>query len=500
MQSEHGGQVPFAWAAIFFGKWVYLLHEVILSVGIDIGTSTTQLIFSRLTIENRATSYTVPQISIVKKEVVYRSGIYFTPLKSATEIDAEAVKKIVRDEYRAAGKTPQDMQTGAVIITGETARKQNANDVLEALSDLAGDFVVATAGPDLESVLSARGAGADVLSKDNRTVVANIDVGGGTSNIALYEKGNLRGTSCLDVGGRLIKVADGKLTYIYPKIQELAQKHGISIRVGDRADADQLMNVCRLMADQLAQALHLKQKDSDHDGLYTNDGKALPDTPQIAGVTYSGGVADCVYSVNDGDVFRYGDVGVLLGRAIRENPALNSIKRYNAIETIRATVVGAGTHTTEVSGSTIRYAQKRLPLKNVPVLKVSEEDEASLETLKTSIKDRLPLYRPEGDMEQIAIAFAGEKRTSFAEIQELAKAIIDCTEEVIKSKYPLIVIVENDVGKVLGNALNVLLNNQKDVICIDGIHTASGDYIDIGEPVAGGQVLPVVIKTLIFNS
>ena len=144
------------------------MHEVILSVGIDIGTSTTQLIFSRLTIENRASSYTVPRISIVDKEVVYRSQIYFTPLKSATEIDAEAVKKIVRDEYQMAGMTPADLKTGAVIITGETARKQNANDVLEALSDLAGDFVVATAGPDLESVLSARGAGTDAMSKEER--------------------------------------------------------------------------------------------------------------------------------------------------------------------------------------------------------------------------------------------------------------------------------------------------------------------------------------------
>ena len=476
------------------------MHEVILSVGIDIGTSTTQLIFSRLTIENRASSYTVPRICIVDKEVIYRSQIYFTPLKSATEIDAEAVKKIVRDEYQAAGKTPDDLQTGAVIITGETARKQNANDVLEALSDLAGDFVVATAGPDLESVLSARGAGADALSKENRVAVANVDIGGGTSNIALYEKGTLRGTSCLDIGGRLIKIQNGKITYIFHKIQDLAKKHGITINVGGRADPDQLMKVCRLMADQLAQALHLAPQDSDHAGLYTNDGKPLAQRPAVQAVTYSGGVADCVYKNHETDLFRYGDIGVLLGRAIRENAALNSVERYQAVETIRATVVGAGTHATDVSGSTIRYDPKRLPLKNVPVLKVSQEDEVSLETLKASIRDQLPLYQPEGVMEQIAIAFTGANRTSFADVQELAAAIIESTKEVIESKYPLIVVVENDIGKVLGNALNVMLNNQKDIICIDSIHTSSGDYIDIGEPVAGGQVLPVVIKTLIFNS
>ncbi len=476
------------------------MHEVILSVGIDIGTSTTQLIFSRLTIENRATSYTVPQISIVNKEVIYRSGIYFTPLKSTTEIDAEAVKKIVRDEYAAAGKTPKDLQNGAVIITGETARKQNANEVLAALSDLAGDFVVATAGPDLESVLSARGAGADALSKEFRTSIANIDIGGGTSNIALYEKGTLRGTSCLDIGGRLIKVQGGKITYIFPKIHNLAREHGIAVNVGDPADEKILMKVCRLMAGQLAQALHLSPEDDQHHGMYTNDGKPLPTSPTVLGVTYSGGVADCVYQIDEKDVFRYGDIGVLLGKAIRENEALNSVKRYQAAETIRATVVGAGTHATTVSGSTIRYDQKTLPLKNVPVLRVSEEDEASLETLKSSIRSQLPLYQPEGTMEQIAIAFAGKNRTSFVEIQALAAAIIESAKEVIDSQYPLIVVVENDIGKVLGNALNVMLSNQKNVICIDSIHASSGDYIDIGEPVAGGQVLPVVIKTLIFNS
>lgn len=476
------------------------MHEVILSVGIDIGTSTTQLIFSRLTIENQASSYTVPRINIVDKEVIYRSRIYFTPLRSPTEIDAEAVKKIVRSEYRAAGITPEELKTGAVIITGETARKENANEVLSALSDLAGDFVVATAGPDLESVLSGRGAGADVLSKEKHTTVANLDIGGGTTNIALYEKGTLRGTSCVDVGGRLIKVADGRISYIYPKIQALAKDNGIEIKVGDRAYPEQLYGVCRLMAAQLAQALHLAAPDGHHAGMYTNDGRALPPQPQVQAVTYSGGVADCIYQKMEDDVFRFGDVGVLLGKAVRADPDLSRVELCQAAETIRATVVGAGTHTTEVSGSTIRYERDKLPIKNVPILKVSQEDEESLETLKSSIIQQMPLFAPEGKVEQIAIAFTGEKRTSFADVQALAAAVIESAKEVIQGPYPLIVVVENDIGKVLGNALNVLLEHKKDVICIDGIKALSGDYIDIGEPIAGGQVLPVVIKTLIFNS
>ena len=249
------------------------MQETILSVGIDIGTSTTQLIFSRLTIENLASNYTVPRISIVNKEVIYRSGIHFTPLKSQTEIDAAQVKDIIRDEYRKADMRPEDLQTGAVIITGETARKQNANTVLESLSDMAGDFVVATAGPDLESVLSAKGAGTDKISEEKREVVANLDIGGGTSNIAFFQKGNLKGTCCLDIGGRLIKVEDGKISYIFPSIQELADRHQIRIRVGDRADENVLYRVCEYMAQQLAMALYIEEPDEFHGRLYTNQGK-----------------------------------------------------------------------------------------------------------------------------------------------------------------------------------------------------------------------------------
>ncbi|RPF48591.1 reactivating factor of adenosylcobalamin-dependent ethanolamine ammonia lyase [Hydrogenoanaerobacterium saccharovorans] len=476
------------------------MREVVLSAGIDIGTSTTQLIFSKLTIENLATSYTVPRISIVDKEVIYRSEIYFTPLLSPTEIDADAVKTIVRAEYQKAGIKPSDVKTGAVIITGETARKHNANQVLETLSGLAGDFVVATAGPDLESVLSARGAGADKLSKEKRITVANLDVGGGTSNLAVYSKGVLKGVACLDVGGRLIKVESGKITYIYHKIQELAKQNGIKIEVGAAANTAELRKICTLMAELLAQALHLSPPSEYYNRIFTNDGKELPLDAPIQAVTFSGGVADYVYNPADRDLFKFGDIGIMLGEEIQKNPHFAKVEFLRAAETIRATVVGAGTHTTEISGSTISYAKDKLPIKNIPILKVSQEDEMSLETLTSSIRNQIPLYMPQGKMEQVAIAFSGENRTSFTEIQLLAAAVIDGAQEVIRHEYPIIIIIENDIGKALGHAINVQLKHQKDVICIDGIQTLSGDYIDIGAPIADGRVVPVVIKTLIFNT
>ena len=219
------------------------------------------------------------------------------------------------------------------------------------------------------------------------------------------------------------------------------------------------------MADHVAQSVYAKAMDGDHLGLYTNDGKPLPSEPAVEAVTFSGGVADYVYHTAGDDLFRYGDIGILLGEAIRNNQDLKKLKLLQAAETIRATVVGAGTHTTEISGSTISYAEGRLPLKNVPILKVPEEDERSPQTLAASMA-----------------------------------AVIEGAEEVIQADLPLVLVLENDIAKALGHALNVQLEHRKDVICIDGIQTLSGDYVDIGEPVGGGHVVPVVIKTLVFNS
>ncbi len=198
------------------------MREELLSVGIDIGTSTTQLIFSKLIVENEASAFTVPRISIVDKEIIYRSDVYFTPLISNTEIDGRKIKEIIEEEYKKAGINKDDIQTGAVIITGETARKENANDVLHTLSGFAGDFVVATAGPDLESIIAGKGAGAHIYSKEHSTSVVNMDIGGGTSNLALFLRGEVKETGCLDVGGRLIKINPNtrEIIYISPKIEK----------------------------------------------------------------------------------------------------------------------------------------------------------------------------------------------------------------------------------------------------------------------------------------
>lgn len=477
------------------------MREELLSVGIDIGTSTTQLVFSKLIIENVASSFTVPRISIVDKEVIYRSDVYFTPLKSMTEIDAEKVKDIVALEYRKSGVKKEDIQTGAVIITGETARKENANEVLHTLSGFAGDFVVATAGPDLESIIAAKGAGAHIYSEEHSTVVVNLDIGGGTTNLAVFNRGDLKETGCLDIGGRLIKLEIGtnKIVYIAPKIQKLIENNKFDIKVGYIATREMLKPIINEMVKVLEESVGISNPTSNLEMIITN--KNIDLNQKIKCISFSGGVADYVYNENPiEDYFKFGDVGIILGDAIKHSNLTTKLKLIRSIETIRATVVGAGSHTMDISGSTITYTHDKFPIKNLPILKLSKEEETNGSSVLTrAIVDKLGWFKYENELQNVAIALHGRKNPSFIEVQETAKGIVEGVKEITKRKLPIIIIVETDMAKVLGQAIYSMITDEKDIVCIDGIKVENGDYIDIGKPVAEGKVLPVVIKTLVFN-
>lgn len=475
------------------------MAETILSVGIDVGTSTTELVFSRLTIDNLAGAFSVPRIEIVDKEIVWRSPVHDTPLVTPELIDADRLRTIVLDDYDSADVRPSDVRTGAAIITGETARADNAEQVLAALSELAGDFVVATAGPHLESVLAARGAGIDTFSQHSAAVVANLDIGGGTTNVACYRRGRLLGASCLDIGGRLVRVGDGVVRYVSPQLQRLAEASGIPLRVGDRADLDRLRTLTRVMARQLAMGVHLVDPDPIHATLYTNDGQPLPAAAVPTMVSFSGGVADLIDTPRDSDPLRYNDIGVLLGWAIADDSAFRLVERHHGAETIGATVVGAGVHTTEISGSTIEYAADRLPIRNVPTIRIPEGREADAAGLATEIREGLDLLHPGGADQTVAVCLSGTHASSFAEVRQLAAAILEGARPVLEGPNPLVIVLEKDLAKGVGQSLAALRGRHDDVICIDGVHTRAGDYIDIGNPVGAGRAVPVVVKTLVFN-
>ena len=438
------------------------MSEVLRSVGLDVGTTSTQMVLSELTVENRAGSFAVPEMEISGRKILYKSPVHFTPLLQGDLVDAEKLRRIVDGEYAAAGITKAEVDTGAIIITGETSRKENARAVLDSLSGYAGEFVVATAGPDLESVLAAKGAGAVEYTVRTGKQVLHMDIGGGTSNLARIEDGKIVATSCLNVGGRLLKIdPEERLTYVSPVLEGL-----FSRTVGQTVTRAEVRELARTLVQALEMAAGLREPTALLEKLTTKGVKALPlgGTPVIS---FSGGVADCIGE--DQPWLAFGDMGPELGQAIRDSRLCRGEYMLGR-ETIRATVIGAGSHSTQLSGSTVFYQNIRFPLKNLPVVRRAED-----------------LERLDGPG---VLALPGLASPGYEAVAELADALG-------KLREPVLIALEADMAKALGQQLALRRGQAAGILCIDRVRLEEDAYLDVGAPV--GPALPVVVKTLILN-
>lgn len=448
------------------------MDKGLLSVGLDIGTTSTQLVVSRLQVENRASDFSVPELEITGREILYRSPVHFTPLVEGNLVNGDKIRQIVEQEYKNAGISRETVDTGAVIITGETSRKENAGAVLTALSEYAGEFVVATAGPALESVLAARGGGAVEYSAQTGETVFHMDIGGGTSNLALIENGKITCTDCLNVGGRLIKLTrEGKIQYISPVLGGICP-----FSVGDTVTAEDLLPIAEVLTQALEMAAGLRTATPLLQQLRTAElGEHQGCCVQNAVISFSGGVADCIEGAQE--PFAYGDMGPVLGKCIRESRLCSGKYRLGS-ETIRATVIGAGSYSTQLSGSTVFCRGVSLPLKNCPVAVL---DAGKLEKLPRELTkfDRQPV-----------IALQGIDLPSYGEVKELARSLAQALPS------PVLVAVEADLAKALGQAIS-LHRPDAACLCIDRVRLREGDYLDIGKPI--GPAFPVVVKTLILE-
>lgn len=441
------------------------MNETMLSVGLDVGTTSTQMVVSRLQVANRAGAFAVPELEIVEREILYQSPVHFTPLLGGNRMDAPALREIVEGEYTRAGIRRENVDTGAVIVTGESSRTENAAAVTEALADLAGNFVVAAAGPHLESVLAAKGAGATDYSARTGKTLLHMDIGGGTSNLALIRKGEIVATGCLNVGGRLIKMEDGILTYVSPVLRGIWQGE-----VGTPLAQEQARDLASLLASALEMAAGLRPDDGLLEKLTTREA-ATPLPLNAAGenltISFSGGVADCI----DREIpwQRFGDLGPLLGQQIRRG-RLCAGDYVLGSQTIRATVIGAGCHSTQLSGSTVFCQNVAFPLKNIPV--VTEKN-----------------HHQEG---AVFRALPGTMPMDYPRIQALAEEIA------VQEQQPVYLCLEQDMAKALGQALALRLGREASILCIDRIRVRSGDYLDVAAPV--GPAFPVVVKTLVLGN
>ena len=198
-------------------------------------------------------------------------------------------------------------------------------------------------------------------------------------------------------------------------------------------------------------------------------------------ISFSGGVADCIRQ--ESDWRKFGDIGPILGKTIRNSTLCRGEYRLSQ-EPIRATVIGAGCHSAQLSGSTVFYRGISLPVKNLPTAALKTE-------LPTAAQIREALSRQEADT--VVLALPGISSPQYEQVAALADAVVAGFED-----RPVLVALQQDMAKALGHALALRLPRDRTILCIDNIHLTADSYLDVGVPV--GPALPVVVKTLILSN
>ncbi|NHJ01154.1 MAG: hypothetical protein EAX86_03385 [Candidatus Heimdallarchaeota archaeon] len=478
------------------------IEKKISSVGIDIGTSTSHLIFSELTLRKDPNSRT-EKYFVSERTIKYRGTIFFTPLKGLNnEIDVDRLIQQFLQEYENAGVKVTDVDTGACIITGESAKKENAEKIVNKLAKEAGKFVASTAGPNFEAIISAYGSGAVNYSKENQCFVIHTDVGGGTSNIAVINDGQILSTACINVGGRLIAFDDNNIiTRLEPAGEMILKECNINSGLGKSINEEQKSIIARKLADSLLEVISDKNISEITQKLMMTPLIPKEHIQKNHNWSFSGGVAEYIYQKTKVD---YQDIGLNLGQTIRTLMFESNYSLIEAPEKIRATVIGASEYTLQVSGSTTFMSKKIprsiFPIRNLPIVTPQIDREAlSIEYVKTQIISSLQrLDITEGD-ETIALAFHDPVRTVYDKLAIFGKGIVSALPKTIAKNKTIILVFDTDCGNSVGNVLIRETGITNNVISIDEISLKEGDFIDIGEPIVEDRVFPVVIKSLVFG-
>lgn len=468
----------------------------LLSVGIDIGSSTSHLAFANLLLKRDEQSKT-RRFNIAERNVFYEGQIINTPLLDPETIDIERLIDFLRSEYRRAGIDKDDVQTGAVIITGETAKKQNAEQIVAAISSDAGKFVAATAGPNFEGVIAAMGSGAADRSKSTGKTILSCDIGGGTSNMAISIDGRIVSTGCIAVGGRLLAFdAQGKICRMSEPAKRVMDHLGLHYRVGDIIPQKAVDQIATTLAEALIEVITGPAVSNLAKSLMVTDN--LNFSKSIDEYMFSGGVSELMYGGN-GD---HGDIGPLLASKIHSLMPRLAAPLIEPANKIRATVIGAGAHTLSISGcSGFMDDQLIFPIRNVPVIRVDvDQDKLSVPHVVSAIAASFKRFDLAEGQETVALYFKGLVNNSYPRLELFAKAIEAALPNSIENNIPIILIFYSDIACSVGNVIRRETDLKTNLLTLDELDLKEGDWIDIGEPLVANQVFPVTVKSLIFHN
>ncbi len=475
-------------------------HVSLVSVGIDIGSSGTQVIFSRINLRRRGEDLS-SRYFVVSRETLFQSPVALTPYQSETLIDETALGDIIDRAYAAARLHPDNIDTGVVILTGEALRRENAEAIARVLAEQGGEFVCATAGHHMEAMLAAYGSGAARVSHDRGSRVLNVDIGGGTTKLAVVDNGRVVATAATHIGGRLHVVdKDQRLVRLDPAGHHLASMAGHPWRIGERVDRAAMEHVAEWMADALVQTMRGQPLPERIGRLFLTE--PLEGPLDLDGVMFSGGVAEYVYAREDRD---FGDMGKLLGSALRRKIDAGELpwRLLPPGECIRATALGASEYSVQLSGNTLYISSPGalLPRKNLPVLQPLLEcgEEIDPERVAQAIRKHFTAFDLVEGASDVALALRWRGPPSYKRVLALGAGIVLGLAGTIAQGKPIYLILDGDLAQTLGALLREEMGIASEILVIDGIVLWDFDFIDLGRIRMPSQTVPVTVKSLVFG-
>jgi ethanolamine utilization protein EutA len=463
------------------------------SVGVDIGSSTTHLVFSRLQLRLEGTRYRVTH-----REILNESEILLTPYVDETRIDVEALEAFINQQYKQAGIQRDDVDTGALILTGVAVRRRNARAIADLFAAEAGKFVAVSAGDGLEATMAGHGSGAVAHSAKTGGVVLNIDIGGGTSKFAICNNGRVQEVTAMDVGARLLAFdKEGAVV----RIEEAGRKHagwaGLKLELGQKISQENLRLMVASMIDKLLAVLKPEPLSDDTKGLLRLP--PLSYRGEIDSLMFSGGVSEFIYNR---EKTSFGDLGPLIAEEIHRRIPELGLLVMEPTARIRATVIGASQYTIQVSGNTIFISpQDAVPVRNIPVVAPAfnfDGEDLDQNGVMVAVQNALRRLDLLTGRQPVALSFQWRGSATFARLKSFCSGVAEGLQEILAKGHPLTLVNDGDIGGIVGLHFQEELAVENPIISIDGIALNDFDYIDIGALIPSSGSVPVVIKSLIF--
>ncbi len=464
------------------------MSERVILLGLDFGSTTSSALIANAKV---ARSSETGHMQLDDVQVIYKSEPVFTPFFNQS-LDIEKLAKLIANWLSESGVSTKDIFSGGSMITGLAAQADNVAALSKLIINMVGESVIATADdPCLESWLAFMGS-CGALSRYHAGVpILNFDIGGGTTNVALGVNGDVQTTGCYFIGARHFQFVAGgyQLTAMSSYGAALLESLNINKKIGETLNASECEKIMSFYINVLESivAENTDFMSSPIAKKHTQVALAFNKTVESK-ITFSGGVGELLYNISADETLPtttfYGDFGIDLALAISKSAMLSAnLKTHIPEHKGRATVVGLTLHSTEISGSTVYLPNPNcLPLRDLPIIAKLAAD-SSIEQWQNAFA--LMAKRQGGACIQITTC-----NNTLEQVRALAAQIKHAlhTNEYAPCQ-PIVILVEANIGKALGNYISNWGQLDYNLIVIDEVSLRDAHFVHIGSTHQG--IIPV---------